>query len=190
MYHCFLGQSFSDTLIPTSVLSTAWPRYSHSFNTLNVHRLQFWSVNDLAAEKHLTCMQFESTIWVECDNRLKVALPNFMTFSCSLTTLQYSNHLALLTKNCLKENAKKIVDLREIYNKKCNFSFCFAKQKGYNNNYIHILDSVSFKSAFLVRARCTKCTLRYWNICDASFENGSSNIWNIDLRIREVWFES
>ena len=74
--------------------------------------------------------------------------------------------------------------------KKCNFSFCFAKQKGYNNNYIHILDSVSFKSAFLVHARGTQGTLRYWNICDASFENGSSNIWNTDLRIREVWFES
>ena len=77
---------------------------------------------------------------------------------------------------------KKIVDLREIYNKKCNFSFCFAKQKGYNNNYIHILDSVSFKSAFLVHARGTQGTLRYWNICDASFENGSSNIWNIDAK--------
>ena len=65
----------------------------------------------------------------------KVALPNLMTFSCSLTTLRYFNDLALLTKNCLKKNAKKIVDLREIYNKKCNFSFCFAKQKWYNNNY-------------------------------------------------------
>ena len=64
-----------------------------------------------------------------------MALPKFMTFLCSLTTLRYFKYLALLTKNCLKKNAKKIVDLREIYNKKCNFSFCFAKQKGYNNNY-------------------------------------------------------
>ena len=105
-----------------------------------------------------------------------------MPFSCSLTTLRYFNYLALLTKNWLKKTAKEIVHLREIYNKKCNFSFCFAKQKGYNNNYIHILDSVSFKSAFLVHARGTQGTLRYWNICDASFENGSSNIWNIDAK--------
>ena len=86
---------------------------------------------------------------------IKVALPNFMTFSCSLTTIRYFNDLALLTKNCLKKNAKKIVDLREIYNTKCNFSFCFAKQKGYNNK--HILDNASFKSAFLGRARVHSC---------------------------------
>ena len=62
------------------------------------------------------------------------------------------------------------------------FTIKNAKQKGYNNNYIHILDSVSLKSAFLVHARGTQGTLRYWNICDASFENGSSNIWNIDAK--------
>ena len=50
---------------------------------------------------------WQTTIDVSSKARVKEALPNFTTFSCSLTTLRYFNYLALLTKNCLKKMRKK-----------------------------------------------------------------------------------
>ena len=61
---------------------------------------------------------------------IKVALPKFMTFSCSLTTLRYFNYLALLTKNCLKKMRKKSSISEKFTIKNAILVFALQSKKG------------------------------------------------------------